>query len=287
MQPENFPGIYKSADALSASSQKKFFGVLALHLSLLVIGAALSAINNPSILTVIAQVVVLLGALFCSIYLLGTRPERKWYSARAVAESVKTVTWRFGCRAEPFASDDNVSEAHLREVLRKIVEQNSDITRALTRYLMDHQVTLEMRAMRSQSLADRKNTYKSDRIENQLAWYAGKAEVNSRAATKSFLFLVIVNALAVLSALLRIKCLDASFWYTDILVAAAASLLSWIQAKRYSELAASYALAAHEIGIIREEALAPNSEDEFSKFVADSENAFSREHTQWLARKDA
>jgi hypothetical protein len=28
------------------------------------------------------------------------------------------------------------------------------------------------------------------------------------------------------------------------------------------------------------------NEDEFSVFVGDAENAFSREHTQWVARKD-
>ena len=56
--------------------------------------------------------------------------------------------------------------------------------------------------------------------------------------------------------------------------------------ERFSELAASYALAAHEIGIIREQANAV-SEAQFSTFVADTENAFSREHTQWVARKDA
>ena len=52
------------------------------------------------------------------------------------------------------------------------------------------------------------------------------------------------------------------------------------------ELAASYALAAHEIGLIRQQSLLPSTDDEFSLFVGDAENAFSREHTQWIARKD-
>lgn len=69
-------------------------------------------------------------------------------------------------------------------------------------------------------------------------------------------------------------------------IAAAASILTWIQAKRFSELAASYTLAAHEINIIKSQALDEMNEDEFSVFVGDAENAFSREHTQWVARKD-
>ena len=71
-----------------------------------------------------------------------------------------------------------------------------------------------------------------------------------------------------------------------VFVAIAASLLSWMQAKRFSELAASYALAAHEIELIRQQSLLPSTDDEFSLFVDDAENAFSREHTQWIARKD-
>ena len=79
---------------------------------------------------------------------------------------------------------------------------------------------------------------------------------------------------------------NVSIWPTDILVALAASVLSWMQAKRFSELAASYALAAHEIGLIREQAMLPGTDAEFSLFVGDAENAFSREHTQWVARQD-
>jgi SMODS and SLOG-associating 2TM effector domain 1 len=98
--------------------------------------------------------------------------------------------------------------------------------------------------------------------------------------------LIAVNGGAVVLALLRIQFIKADMWPTDIFVAAAASLLSWMQAKRFSELAASYALATHEIGIIREQSLEPNSDEAFSLFVGDAENAFSREHTQWTARRD-
>ena len=64
-------------------------------------------------------------------------------------------------------------------------------------------------------------------------------------------------------------------------------MLSWIQAKRFQELAASYALAAHEISIIRQQSSGPMDDRAFSRFVGDAENAFSREHTQWVARQDS
>lgn len=55
---------------------------------------------------------------------------------------------------------------------------------------------------------------------------------------------------------------------------------------RFRELSASYALAAHEISLIREQSRQAMSDDQLSQFVGDAEDVFSREHTQWIARKD-
>ena len=65
-----------------------------------------------------------------------------------------------------------------------------------------------------------------------------------------------------------------------------ASYLGWIQAKRFSELSASYALAAFEISLIKLQSGSIKTDEDLSRFVGDTENAFSREHTQWVARKD-
>ncbi|MFA6233747.1 MAG: SLATT domain-containing protein [Bacteroidota bacterium] len=140
--------------------------------------------------------------------------------------------------------------------------------------------------MRACSVDERKERYAACRIKDQLTWYAKKAVFNRRTSNGFFGALIATNAVAVVCATLRIKFVDVPFWPTDIFVACSACLLSWMQAKRFSELASSYALAAHEIGLIREHSLLPNTDEEFSTFVGDAENAFSREHTQWVARKD-
>jgi len=87
-------------------------------------------------------------------------------------------------------------------------------------------------------------------------------------------------------AILKVAEINPIYLPVDVIIALASSLLSWIQAKRFTELSASYALTAHEIGFINEQIATINSEDDFSKFVGDAENAFSREHTQWAARRD-
>ncbi|EBT7445580.1 SLATT domain-containing protein, partial [Salmonella enterica] len=54
---------------------------------------------------------------------------------------------------------------------------------------------------------------------------------------------------------------------------------------KYNELAVSYFLTAHEIGDIKEQFNYISSENDFLEFVNNAEKAFSREHTQWLARR--
>jgi hypothetical protein len=286
MLDNDFPALYRSADELSLESQTHFFQALRLHLGLLVIAAIFSLVSVPHRLVAVLQLVSLLGALSCSIYLFSKRPDRFWYAGRAVAESIKTITWRFVCRAEPFQANDAEATHDFQLTLKAIVDQNKDVAQALTTHLDEPQITDAMRTIRALSLEDRRETYATKRIKEQLSWYARKAAFNRMASNGFFWALIVTNGFAVLCAILRIVCVTVGFWPTDILVALAASLLSWMQAKRFSELASSYALAAHEIGLIREQSLGAQTDVEFSDFVGDSENAFSREHTQWVARKD-
>lgn len=287
MQEQDFPALYRSADKFSLESQTYFFRVLRLHLILLVLAAILSITNIPHLSIAVFQLLVLLGALSCSIYLFSMRPDRYWYAGRAVAESIKTITWRYVCRAEPFQSSDPIAKSDFQQKLKAIIEQNKDVAQRLTILLDTPQITDTMTKMRATALAERKINYADSRIKDQHTWYAKKAVLNRKTANYFFCALITINSAAVLCAILRIKFVDITFWPTDIFVALAASLLSWMQAKRFSELAASYSLAANEIGFIREQSLLPTTDEEFSLFVGDAENAFSREHTQWVARKDA
>lgn len=286
MKEEDFPALYRSTNDLSLESQTQFFLALRVHLVLLVLAAVLSIVSIPHWSIAVLQLIALLGALFCSIYLFSKHPDRYWYAGRAVAESIKTITWRYVCRAEPFQGSDSKARSDFQQRLKAIVDQNKDIVQAHTSHLDAWQITHVMSKMRSHSLEERKAIYAISRIEDQLTWYAKKASSNKKNSNRFFFALIAINGIAVLCAILRISFVVVPFWPTDIFVAAAASLLSWMQAKRFSELAASYALAANEISLIREQSLQPNTEKEFSLFVGDAENAFSREHTQWVARKD-
>jgi hypothetical protein len=95
-----------------------------------------------------------------------------------------------------------------------------------------------------------------------------------------------LHAAAFVMLLIKIANPDLDVLPTQAAVIAGGSVLTWIRTKKYQENANAYSLTAHEIGIIKQEGASVESESELSDFVKDSENAFSREHTQWVARKD-
>ncbi len=286
MEEQYFPAVYRSANELSQKSQSAFFLALKSHLILLIIGATLSVFSFSHWISAVLQAVVFFGAFSCSVYLFAKRPDKNWYAGRAVAESIKTITWRYVCRAEPFQGDEESARVNFRHKVQAVVDQNKDVVKAHLDFVGDPQLTEMMTAIRAKSLEERKAEYAAGRVKDQLDWYASKARFNQKSSNNFFWILVIVNAIAVVFSLIRIAYVSLPFWPTDIFIAVAASLLGWMQAKRFSDLAAAYGLAAYEIGLIKEQCMAPQNESEFSAFVGDAENAFSREHTQWVARKD-
>ncbi|MDI1267552.1 MAG: DUF4231 domain-containing protein [Polaromonas sp.] len=286
MENSEFPALYRSAGKLSEASQRKFFRALIAHLVFLTTAAALSVVNHPSSYAALTQAVVMLAALACSIYLFSTRPEKIWYSARALAESIKTLSWRYVCKAEPFQTADEVSRAAFVKKLKDVLKQNIDLAGKFTDHLDEAQLTSAMEKHRADSLEMRKKRYRDCRISDQLSWYTEKSRVNGNKAAIFFATLIVLNVLAILFALGKISYPAAPYWPTDIFIAAGACVLTWMQAKRFSELSAAYALAAVEINLVSLDALKPQTLEEFSEFVGDAENAFSREHTQWVARKD-
>lgn len=283
----DYPALFRAADQLSRRAQKVFYSVLGVNLISLISAAGFSVLDYPHSAVAIAQAVTLLVALASSIYLGTARPDNVWYGARAVAESVKTLSWRYISCAEPFEhSDEDAAKQRFRQTLMDVVIQNRQVASKFESDLSGRQISERMDQLRQRSLVERVETYVTARVLDQLNWYDAKAVENRRNQRKYFSFLVALNAVALILALVKIWMPDISYWPTDVFIAAAAGVLSWTQAKRYSDLATSYALAANEIGFIREQADSFSTEREFSAFVGDAENAFSREHTQWVARKD-
>jgi len=288
MREEDYPALYLAADAASKSAQTTFLNALRLYAYLAIAGAGLAAYGIESKGAAVAAAILFLGGLAVSILLAIKQYESTWYRARAVAESIKTSTWRFMMKAEPFENAD-LTEARtvFLHTLKQILQEHKDLGADLAGHSADRsQLTEHLVGIRGQPLQERMAYYRQHRIQEQRTWYAQKSSTSKRYGRRWFSTLIALQAAAVLFTLLRIAWPQSKVWPTEVFIVAAASVLLWMQAKRYRELAAAYGLTAHEIGLADGGFAQITTENEFSQFVGDTENPFSREHTQWIARKD-
>lgn len=250
--------------------------------------AALWFDSSPSILLAYAFIIFASTALL--IFMSVKKPEKDWYGCRALAESIKTSTWRYMMRAEPFenASHLRVVKQTFADYLQEILDANSHVRESISRRPKSgEQITPAMNEVRSLSFDERRNFYREERIDQQRAWYVSKVKMNRKHFIAWIVFCVIVQSSAIILALTRARNPEMwSIWPMEPLLVVASAAIGWIQIKKFNELASAYSLTAHEIGIIQTRIHDVENDDDFSEFVNEAERAFSREHTQWVARQN-
>lgn len=150
------------------------------------------------------------------------------------------------------------------------------------------QITKAMLDARNLNLKDRLGYYLTHRIEEQKKWYLAKAKANRSKFNGHVWLIIVIQLAAVAMALFRINFSSyLTIWPTEPALVVASALIGWVQIKKFNELSSAYSLTAHEIGLIQTRSDAIQTEKDFSDFVNDAELAFSREHTQWVARQSS
>ncbi len=285
----DFPALYRAADIASGTAQAAYLRSVGAHSALLLVGAIAGLLGPSSGFGAYVSAVAIIGATFVSVFIAFQRFEKRWYRARAVAESVKTSTWRFAMRAVPFEDASKLHDVKTSFVgiLKKVLNEHSSLAADLQNVASSaDQITESMCKIRAMPVAERLRVYKTKRISEQRTWYTDKARKNKAQARLWFSLFIGLQAVAIACAIGKIAIPSFAYWPVDILLVGAGLCFSWINVKRFSELTAAYTLTSHEIGLIEIESEQVQTDDQLSEFVQNSENAFSREHTQWIARKD-
>jgi anti-sigma-K factor RskA len=286
MEQENYPALFLDSDAASDRYQRTFLSLIQGEYWMLF----LAAVFSMSFFSGVAYYVIYAGVFFIGLAILLVRsqskPEQWWYRCRALAESVKTLTWRYMMRAAPFDGDAATARVKFRDELHEIFRQNKDTANKITNdWSGNHQITQAMDEVRGTSRANRLAYYLKHRVDEQRDWYKRKSRWNRKRASLWIWVSGIAYVLAAAMVLVRIALPNSQYWPIEPLIVVAASVIGWMQIKKFNELAATYTVTAHEIGLIRPMADAVKNEGEFSEFVNDAEKAFSREHTLWIARQ--
>lgn len=288
----DYPALFRNADKASNNRQVFYFRSIFVQYLLLAFASAVT-VTNPWLTAKASSAIYLtlmILAAAVAMFAFVKKPEKEWYSSRALAESVKTLSWRYMMCAVPFAtSNETEATKRFQDMISELMRTNSLASETLSHGIIHgDQISEKMLELRKLPFSKKKETYLIERIENQLSWYSKKSNQNNlRARIFAYLSLAIY-LIAILLAVLQYEELIPKFqWVSEPLLVIAASTIGWVQAKRYSELATSYNLATHEIYQIKNGLNKINKISDFSDFVNESETAFSREHTQWIARQNS
>ena len=292
MEEKYYPNYFIAGDKTSKEAQNIYIKLVKATLILMCLGAIISIYNfqnnNSKFYIYIFSGIFLFISFILSLFLMIKKYEDIWYRGRALAESIKTLSWRYMTKSEYFDSTISDKKAKERFISRieEIKKEFQDIEKELSpNDLKLCCITEKMKEIRSKSLDERKKFYLNKRIQDQIDWYASKSSVSKKKYECLFLGVVITQFLSVIYIVFLIIKPDFNFNFVGFLTTLSASFLSWLQVKKYQENKEAYITALSELNMIKTQFSEINTEEEFAKFVLDSENAMSREHTIWLAQK--
>lgn len=275
------PNAYVVASEASAKGQKWFKRLTFLTLLLLVV-AALAGLLEHSWAGWVSAAAFVLSILFTALTVY-KRTEQDWYDGRAAAESVKSITFKYAVGGEPFGTEDREADARFDETLSKLVGEledlGSDLPSPKTPSSLD-----ALRELRGRSLTERRSIYKAQRIEEQWNWYSKRAKEHRKTATAWRSVMYAGQAAGAAGAVLKgLGIVDIDLM--SLFATVAASTAAWIAAGDFTETARAYDFATLDLEQALNKAGEASAEPQWASFVADCEQAMSREHTMWLARR--
>ncbi len=290
----DLPPLYCDFDESSSSAQRAYLRVIVADLAVLVLAAAVSSFASKD--TTVqrwlygAGAVLLTGGMLLTLTLSKYAFEKTWYGGRAAAETVKSLAWKYMSGAAPFEHDSTsaVADAAFVDALWSILRDRKDL--ALSRASVSRAgepITRKMREVRALNFQERLDVYLAERVRDQVRWYSTTARYNERMHSVWLIGVLAVQAVATVAAVVQVAKPEIAYNGASALAALSTALLAWSQLKRHRELAQSYGIAAHELGLAAARAIHLNSAAELSQFVNDTETAISREHTMWVARREA
>jgi hypothetical protein len=289
LEREDYPAVFQAADGTSRSGQAWYRRLTTVDLALLVLAAALGSVSslapaeNQGLFNQIATV-ILAASIIIKFVSRQRADDRDWFLGRAIAESAKTQTWRYMMRLSPF-EDDASADVEFSRHLMAILEAGKMRQQVGTLPIEAQQITGKMRAIRQKSLVERRDYYIHNRLDDQVQWYRNRSQLNRRIASRWFWLSIGSQSIALAIAILRSALPLGGLNLVAPFAALATAIMAWSQLGRHDELSNSYAMAYQELLTIRGLAETVASEEDFREIVENGEEAISREHTMWIAKR--
>ena len=285
-----YPSLYMSANRATARGQRYYVSAFAANLIALSLASLFAFFDTSEEvwrkMLASGVAICMLISFACTSTITAANLRKQWYLGRAMAESVKSASWRYAMKAEPYSSEVDAS-SNLTQVLQEVMQECVDSGLILEASASKQTaLTKSMTETREMDVNDRLQSYIKHRVQDQNKWYSTKSS-EAIAAAKYWFGAIAVAQLAGFSlAIAAVAYSGLPLGLAGMIAAVAASSAAWIQVKRYDENGQAYLTTAHELGMIEARSSKVAGETDLQNFVEDSESAMSREHTLWLARRN-
>jgi hypothetical protein len=284
-----FPAVYAGADVAAIEGHKRYVRLVQAELILLVLAAAPTVYQLPEVEEVrwafALQAIFLIGAFIAKLANRFREYDEQWFQSRAIAETIKSSTWRYMTRVEPFDGDEVAASAAFTNSLQETLQTGGAFHHHLYLALPDGEpITPFMRQQRALSFSERKAFYQQARLADQIRWYSRKADANDRYAARWFWASLGFEGLALFGAIASVATVT-SFDAVGLFATLSAGATAWTQLGRHNELRKTYGLAAYELTFLRIAIQDSDDESVFAHTVLEAEGAISREHTMWMAKR--
>lgn len=284
-----YPKCFVKEDSLAARKQRRhrttlfIVGIVAVLLEVLSWFSGLSGMGTWHLG---ARVLFVIALGFLGLELLHSSSKKleiPWYDARAAAESIKTVFWRYIMQAEPFAA--SVSRTESEDALLRRIE---DVLTGLGKSpdsrteLVEKEVLDWAWAVRTALLPLRMDFYVRDRVRDQSNWYQTKSRSLDRYARRA-------SGLAIAAAVVAFVLSILSFWtdsagsWSEVSFEVSVVVFGYAAIRNYRRDSRVYEFTKHEIETAANQIHAQLTQEDWGRLVDEIEEVFSREHVTWQA----
>ena len=291
MELNDYPALFRAANTASVRAQAAHFFVLKMEMYLLIIGALLGTLAGAQFMgslskpAFVGSVLALLIGLCISLVARQRNYEQQWFNGRAIAETVKSLAWRYMTRAPPLQQPTlKEADAGLGAAIVDLLQDWKDRLSLAPEEGGSAQRTPKMRDIREKSVAARLDAYRAGRLSEQQQWYSRRAREHDRSESRWYALATLAQMAALATAVLAVAVDDLPVRPIGVVATIASAAFAWSKAKRFRELSSAYSMAAQELAIAESESEHVASDEELANLVQEVEERISREHKTWRAR---
>lgn len=292
MNDQFLPELFERADQIAIRFQDRYLFLTRLSLALLVLGAACVAasVTFRDIRPWLALIAAVLLTISLAVRVVGrlNRLNQVWRDSRTVAENVKTIVWRYTCRAEPYSEEEEPSkvDARLLDDLHGLLEEYGGLSPLLFVPGRDEvAITEPMRSLREAALAERRQTFLEQRLQDQADWFERKVIANNLSENRSAAMIIAAQIAAVITALVVFLYPKLPILLTGVMTSLAASWAAWQRIHLPAGQSRIYADTARHLNRATRKVKETSSEAEFSALVRDIEETLVQEVKIWRMRR--